>query len=52
MEQIEKFVVEFFKNLKCCVSRDRDVLVVENVPKGFEDLFGKVSPYRLSFVED
>ena len=50
MEQIEKFTVEFFKNLKCDVSSEGDVLIVENVSKGFEDLFGRPSPYRLSFV--
>jgi len=52
MEQIKKFVIEFFRNLKCDVNLEGDVLVVENVPKGFEDLAGKVSPYRLSFVPD
>jgi len=48
MEQVEKFVIEFFKNLKCAISRDGNILVVENVPKSFEDLFGKESPYHLS----
>jgi len=42
-------VIEFFKNLKCDVLKDGDVVVVENVPKSFEDLHGKESPYRLSF---
>jgi len=50
MEQVEKFVVEFFKNLKCNISKEGDVLIVENVPKSFEDLFGKSSPYSLSFI--
>lgn len=49
MEQVEKFVIEFFKNLKCDISNDEDTLIVNNVPKSFEDLFGKVSPYRLNF---
>ncbi len=49
MEQVEKFVVGFFNNLKCEISKDGDVLVVNRVPNSFEDLFGKVSPYRLSF---
>jgi len=48
--QIEKFVMGFFENLKCGVSVEDGVLVVENVPKGFEDLYGKVAPYRLGFV--
>ncbi|MCK4649847.1 hypothetical protein KAT36_01310 [Candidatus Pacearchaeota archaeon] len=49
MEQIEKFTIEFFENLKCNIFKDGDVLVVESVPKNFEDLYGKVAPYRLSF---
>ncbi len=51
MNQIKKFAEEFFKNLKCEMAWDGEVLVVNKVPKGFEDLFGKSSPYRLSFVE-
>lgn len=51
VDQIEKFVVEFFKNLKCDVTRDDEVLVVSNVPKSFEDLYGKSSPYRISFKD-
>jgi hypothetical protein len=50
MEQIEKFTEEFFRNLKCDISKDGDVLVVNRVPKSFEDLVGKEAPYRLSFV--
>ncbi len=49
MEQVKKFVVGFFESLKCGVRWDEDVLVVENVPRGFEDLMGKSAPYRLSF---
>jgi hypothetical protein len=51
MEQIKRFVDEFFRNLKCDLIWENEILVVKNVPKSFEDLFGKVSPYRLSFVE-
>ncbi len=49
VEQLKKFTLEFFRNLKCDVSVNGDILIVENVPKSFEDLFGKVSPYKLSF---
>ena len=52
MDQIRKFAVEFFENLKCDVSWEGDVLVVENVPRSFEDLSGKSSPYRLNFVSE
>ncbi len=50
MEQIKKFTEEFFRNLKCGLFWNGDVLVVENVPRGFEDLVGKNAPYKLSFV--
>lgn len=49
MEQIRKFTLEFFKSLKCDISEENDLLVVSNVPKSFEDLYGKVAPYRLCF---
>lgn len=47
--QIKKFTIEFFKNLKCSISEEDDILVIENIPKSFEDLCGRVAPYRLSF---
>lgn len=49
MEQVKKFTEEFFRNLKCSVNWSGEVLRVENVPKSFEDLFGKSAPYDLSF---
>ena len=62
MNQIKKFSEEFFKNLKCQTrwetlegvdseGNKNNILVVENVPKNFEDLFGKKSPYKISFVQ-
>lgn len=50
MNQIKKFSEEFFRNLKCSVNWDDGFLCVDNVPRSFEDLSGKVAPYRLSFV--
>jgi len=50
-EQIEDFIVDFFRNLKCEVYYENDILVVEDVPKSFEDIYGKVSPYRINFDE-
>ena len=49
--QIKKFTIGFFKNLQCVVSDKSDMLVVENVPKSFEDLYGKVAPYHLNFSD-
>jgi len=50
MQQIKKFSEEFFRNLKCDVVWVGDVLEVKQVPRSFEDLSGRVAPYRLSFV--
>jgi hypothetical protein len=47
---IEDLTVDFFKNLKCDLSREGEILIVKNVPKSFEDLFGKSSPYKISFI--
>ncbi len=52
VEQIEKFTKEFFENLKSSLTFEGDILVVSNVPKSFEDIFGKSAPYRLSFEKD
>ena len=51
MNQIKKFSEEFFRNLKCDVVWDGDILIVNNVPRSFEDLSGKSAPYRLVFDE-
>lgn len=50
MERIKEFTESFFRNLKCGVSWNNEVLVVSNVPRGFEDLFGEKSPYMLTFI--
>jgi len=47
--EIKQFTVEFFKNLKCELTWQEGVLVVRGVPRSFEDIFGKASPYFLSF---
>ena len=47
--QIRKFTIEFFKNLKCIISNRDNTLIIENVPKSFEDLYGKIAPYYLNF---
>ena len=52
VEQIERFTREFFENLKSSLTFEGDILLIENVPKSFEDIFGKPSPYRLSFERD
>ncbi|MFA4960452.1 MAG: hypothetical protein WC548_02200 [Candidatus Pacearchaeota archaeon] len=48
-KQIESFTIEFFKNLKCLIEIKDDIYSIENVPKSFEDAFGKKSPYKISF---
>jgi hypothetical protein len=49
-DQIRKFTEGFFRNLKCEISNEKDILVVANVPKSFEDVFGRAAPYRFSFI--
>jgi len=49
MEQVRRFTEEFFGNLKCEVRWEGEVLVVENVPRSFEDLVGRSAPYNLIF---
>ena len=50
VEQIEDFAIKFFKNLKCEVKKEGEFLMIENVPKSFEDLFGHSSPYKINFT--
>ena len=52
VEQIEKFTKEFFENLKSPITFEGNIWVVEKVPKSFEDIFGKLAPYRLTFDGD
>jgi hypothetical protein len=47
--QIEEFTIQFFNNLKCFISKKENITTIENVPKSFEELFGKTAPYHLSF---
>ncbi len=49
MKQIRKFVEEFFRNLKCDVREEEDIIVVDNIPKSFVDLVGRDAPYKLCF---
>jgi hypothetical protein len=49
--QIERITLEFFKNLKCNISKEGEVYVVGGVPRSFEDIFGKPSPYKLCFLK-
>jgi len=51
-EQIKNFAVGFFNNLKCGVLVEDDCVIVENVPKSFEDFLGKKSPYCLVFSKE
>ncbi|MCK4996893.1 hypothetical protein KAS08_01190 [Candidatus Pacearchaeota archaeon] len=49
-EQIEDFTIKFFQNLKCKLSKVGEFLIVENVPKSFEDLLGTSPPYKINFT--
>ena len=51
-EQIRDFTERFFKNIKCDLKWEGEVLVVENVPQNFQKFFGKNAPYRLNFISE
>jgi hypothetical protein len=46
---LKQFTVHFFNNLKCDTLWENEVLIVDKVPQGFEELFGKKAPYHLVF---
>lgn len=50
--QIENFIIEFFNNLRCNIKKEKGDLFIESVPSSFEDIFGKKSPYRVSFFKN
>ena len=51
-EDIKKFTLEFFQNLKSVVSWKDDVLVIENASRDFENFIGKKAPYYLVFDKE
>ena len=52
MDAIEKLVIGFFENLKCDVSSDGGVYQIKEVPKSFEDFYGKRAPYMICFDKE
>jgi len=49
--RVESFVLEFFKGIKSEIKREGNRFIISRVPKSFEDIFGKDSPYLISFFE-
>jgi hypothetical protein len=50
-EQVQDFVIRFFENLKCEVYFEEDILIVKEVPRSFEDIYGVKGPYEFSFKD-
>ncbi|PIN93824.1 hypothetical protein COU54_01515 [Candidatus Pacearchaeota archaeon CG10_big_fil_rev_8_21_14_0_10_31_24] len=50
--QIKNFSESFFKSLKCNLTWNEECLVIEKIPKDFEEFYGKPGPYRLVFSEN
>ncbi|MGV8152468.1 MAG: hypothetical protein ACP5OG_05285 [Candidatus Nanoarchaeia archaeon] len=48
-EELKAFVIKFFKNINANVNEEKDFLIIEKVPKEFEDFYGQKSPYKFSF---
>jgi len=46
---IKEFTLEFFRSLGCTIKTRKNLVVIENVPRKFENLYGKSSPYVLTF---
>jgi len=49
--QINKLVVNFFKNINAKFIWNNEELIVESVPKEFENIIGRIPPYRFVFDE-
>ncbi len=49
LAELKEFTASFFKNLGAKTVWNGEILVVEKIPKDFEDFFGKRSPYKLVF---
>ncbi|MEK6927023.1 MAG: hypothetical protein AABX11_01185 [Nanoarchaeota archaeon] len=48
-EDVKAFIESFFSNLKCKVELDGQILEISNIPNDFEIIYGKKSPYKLTF---
>src|SRR3989344_535872 len=48
-EQIKQFTLDFFKNIKCTLTWEGQLLVITAIPSDFEEFIGKKGPYHLSF---
>ena len=46
---VKDFVYSFFEKLQCSLSYEGNILIVEKVPKSFEEHLGQKAPYRLTF---
>lgn len=51
-ENIKKFCLRFFDNLKATIKQEGSVLVIENIPPAFEGFYGKNGPYYLVFDKE
>jgi len=51
MSEIRNIISNFFSRVNCDLEEKEHVIIVNNVPKDFENLYGKKSPYTFSFEE-
>lgn len=51
-EKIRQFTLNFFKNLGCEMFWQNKTLIVEKIPKNFQDFFGKKEPFKLVFRQE
>lgn len=47
--EVRIFIESFFSNLKCLVQKKGEILEISNIPHDFEAIYGKKSPYHITF---
>ena len=52
VENIKKFIVEFFKNLGSEITWKEKILKIDKIPENFQKFYGKKSPYYFVFEGD
>jgi len=49
MDDLKQFTLSFFQNLRCNVREENGIIFVDNIPREFEEVYGKQGPYCIVF---
>ena len=52
LPDMKKFILDFFKFLKCNIIEKENFIKINKAPKDFEDFLGKEAPYTLVFDQE